>query len=242
MDVPIKSSLFQGSPRIWRYALPNENYEGWAVVHLDEYGFCSVISDYGDYSYHWPRQSWGPCDFRKFLLRCDEGYLTSKFAGGQRVLSASQTRELILQTLQEGLEEGSLSAVVVEEERELLESSDFSTDVGFYEWSKYTQLEDSWECACYTPPSQLLSFMERVWPRIKATMAADLEFEKREGPPLDLLQVLKPFSDGFLHALESLSGEDYLQWQEGCRSATCDEQGERHFEAAAQAVERLVRS
>ncbi len=52
-------------PICWRYSLPNVNYSGWAVAHLDSRGFFSVVGNYGEYGYLW--RNFGDVDFRVFL-------------------------------------------------------------------------------------------------------------------------------------------------------------------------------
>lgn len=65
-------------PICWRYALPNVNYSGWAVAHLDSRGFFSVVGDYGEYGYLW--RNFGDIDFRVFLAKLGPDYLMGKLA------------------------------------------------------------------------------------------------------------------------------------------------------------------
>ena len=37
----------------WRYVIPNVQYDGWAIVHVDSSGFLGIVSDFGNYAYRW---------------------------------------------------------------------------------------------------------------------------------------------------------------------------------------------
>jgi len=85
----------------WRYHLPNENGEGWAIAFLDSSGVFTSVSDYGDYGHRWPQAGWGPEDFRAFFLQCDDSYILGKISrrdeyDGDRTVRAIKDRILEL--------------------------------------------------------------------------------------------------------------------------------------------------
>jgi hypothetical protein len=54
---------------------------GWARIWITDDATFTCVSDWGNYSYWWG----GPgCEFRLFLARCDDSYLTGCFLGGDR--------------------------------------------------------------------------------------------------------------------------------------------------------------
>jgi hypothetical protein len=159
----------------WRYQLPNENGEGWAIVFMDSIGCFSVLSDYGDYGYRWPQAGWGPGDFRKFILGCDDHYLLRKIArrdhyDGDKTLRAIKKR--ILRWRREGM----LRKDQARQEWDLVTDrygSVYSRE-DFAIWYQRTHLESAHELAVYDFEPSVLAFVKHVLPRLRAKIREDI--------------------------------------------------------------------
>jgi len=168
------------APTLYRYALPNVNYEGWAVFLLDSNGLLTVASDYGDYVYHWPKQGWGKGDFRRFLLRCDDGYLIGKLGKGRSVFSPENTERLIKEDILQYRRCGQYTKEFARREWDLVNDTDWSWEGGRYDWYQQTELPDASEFMCHSPEPQLLGFMKRVWPRFRKVLEEALAAETED--------------------------------------------------------------
>lgn len=170
--------------RVWRYAVPNARSpsgwnEGWAVLFLDEATGCfAVLSDYGDYSYRWSAGGLDGRDLRVFLLDCDNGYLLGKFDPHQ-TYDGTKTHKAIADYIAEQGKHGGWDLEKVNAEQEKLTEADFDSQDGFADWMRETEIGDAWEMARRSHSAQAGAFLDRVWPRLKALIAADLESEKQ---------------------------------------------------------------
>lgn len=163
-------------PTLWRYSFPNQNHEGWAVFLLDSCGMLAVTSDFGNYAFHWPRNGWGPGDFRSFLADVNASYLISKLSlGHDQQVYPEETGRSIREAILRWRKTGSLTKEQARTELELLKRSDFDTILGCHEWYLSTSLADAHEFIHYGPPPQLVAFAEKVWPRFVEALKRDLE-------------------------------------------------------------------
>lgn len=167
--------MAMAEPTLYRYAFPNSKHEGWAVFLLDSFGMLSVASDFGNYVYHWPRNGWGPGDFRKFLLQCDGGYLISKLGSGRTVRHGQRTEANIREHILYYRRCGSYDRDFARREWDLLHSLDFDSDLEIHEWYLATGLDDAGEMIAHGPEPQLLVFMEKVWPRLREALSCALD-------------------------------------------------------------------
>ena len=158
-------------PTLYRYALPNVNWEGWAVVLLTSNGMLAVASDFGNYVHHWPPE---PGDFRAFLLQCDDGYLTRKLSGGHRVVDGQRTAQGIREQILHYRREGFYTREFARKEWDLCNSADFGSEWDLHDWYRETDLEDAYDLVSHDAPPQLVGFMEHVWPRFRAALQAEL--------------------------------------------------------------------
>src|SRR5688572_22693299 len=157
---------------IERYELRSERetYSGWAIIHIDSAGFLGVVSDYGNYAYHW--SSFGD-DFKKFLSGLDWEYLYRKLSHEQRVYDGKATLRSIEKELGERLRDNCLSDEQYESERELVARLREEIDLGpcgFSEWARETDMSDVHELAEYRPEVQCQMFCQKVWPRFVAAL------------------------------------------------------------------------
>lgn len=164
-------------PTLYRYAFPNVNYEGWGVFLLDSFGMLAVASDFGNYVYHWPRQGWGKGDFRRFLLRCDDGYLIGKLGQGQSTFDPERTSNNIKEHILYYRRHGEYEREFARSEWELVCETDWTWEGGRHDWYQRTELEDAHEFVCYGPEPQLVAFMKKVWPRFREKLEEALASE-----------------------------------------------------------------
>lgn len=159
--------------RLRRYDLPGKNYEGWGIFVIADDGFFSCVTDFGNYAFAW--RSFGPC-FRSFLCDIETPYLASKLHEGPKVFYAEATRSRVRKLIHELLEEGALTQEQADEERDGL---GWDHECEFYEWATNgTTLEDVTECATYGFPGQLVGFCDRLWPRFRERLQAELSLER----------------------------------------------------------------
>lgn len=173
-------------PRTWRYDLPNERGEGWAIIFIDERGLFTAVSDYGNYGYWWTHH--GCDDARRFFLRAerDYDYFANKLAGGKRDLNHEQTlvnvkRHICEQRLEAGRERGTRfaqqwTAEFARQEWENAKSwldDTFSVDV----WYMNTGIDDASELTVYETPRQAVAFVKIVMKRLAKLIEAELKAE-----------------------------------------------------------------
>jgi hypothetical protein len=159
--------------RVWRYSIPSENLEGWAVLFVDASGTVAAVSDFGNYAYVWGRGCLPEgVTILEFLLRVESGYLLEKFAP-EKVLDKAATCRAIRKYLADWAALSDPAAI--REEMALLPESDEAFD--FRQWCEDTAVEAG-ELAVFGHHPQALAFIERCWPRLRALIQAELEAER----------------------------------------------------------------
>lgn len=152
---------------IERYDVRSDpNHEGWAVIVIDSRGFLGIVSDYGNFAYHW--DSFGD-DFRRFLAGLDWHYLHRKLMHGRdgRVYDGRATLEAIKKLIIEYRRAGELTREQARDEWTLALDSgiDEHRSDGFSLWYRDTQLENVSELYQTMPEPQCQAFCQKVWPR-----------------------------------------------------------------------------
>jgi hypothetical protein len=168
----------------WRYALPSEKGEGWAIVHMDSRGFFATCSDYGNYAYHW--SSFGE-DFRSFMLHMerDYDYFGNKLDHDKwHSFSLEQTVKHIKQRILERRREGRFDKDEALEEWECVRDLD-DGNISWEEWVKSQKLYEDWsaaaDLACHEPRGDILAFCKKTLPRLCKILKAELEAEAHPG-------------------------------------------------------------
>jgi hypothetical protein len=165
------------SAKVWRYHLPSENGEGWAIVFLDSIGCFTALSDWGNYGHRWPEAGWGPGDFRDFFVRCDDSYVIGKIARSDEY-HGERTAKAIKARIIEYRHDGVFTKQRARREWELLrEHDDVYRPEHFALWWDSTKIEQAHELAVYDFPQQAVAFMKRVMPRLRDAIRADLARE-----------------------------------------------------------------
>lgn len=149
-----------------RYVVRGEGGQWLATVFIGADGVFSTVSDWGNYGYWWT--SFGD-DIRRFLCGCDDGYLLGKFSPQHEyddVATEAAIREHI--------------ATLPEREREMetihLEELESSGD--FRGWCDETGIEAPWEFSRERTSRQAVAFVEKVMPRLREMLRAELAAEK----------------------------------------------------------------
>lgn len=133
--------------------------EEWARIWITDDGCFTTISDYGNWGYWW---SCPGCEFRKFLCRCDEGYLSSKLSQGEHEFDGEATVEAIRRRIVELRRERQLTREQAHEEWERVhpkpsrgyidprgQFSNMDNEIEAHEWYLETNLVDPAELLVY---------------------------------------------------------------------------------------------
>lgn len=151
--------------------------EGWAVIHIDSKGFFGVVSDYGNYAYHW--SAFGD-DFKRFLMNLDTDYLFGKLSGVY-VFDEGRTNEAIRRHILEARRRGGNSRQWARREWDLLANT-IETEADFREWKGSTSIEEPWLFHRTVPHPQAMGFCEKIYPTfIEQLRAGVYEKETRKG-------------------------------------------------------------
>ena len=171
--------------KIWNYYIPSSLNQGWGKFVIDESGYFSCVSDYGNYAFQWPNAG-GNTDFREFLCSLSADYLSGKLGNGERQFKASSTEAKIRQRILEirrsnkphdefgfGLDK--------EQAREAYD--DLENCSSEYEFTKFieehwTAFSDNSEILTYGESWDMKNFCEKLYPlfvqELKKEMAAEL--------------------------------------------------------------------
>lgn len=159
----------------WRYSLPSEHGEGWAIIFMDSIGCFTALSDWGDVGYRWPQQGWGPGDFRKFVIGLDDSYLIGKLGQNRKEYDPEGTLENVKDAIIQARRDGELKKAKAREEWERLDTYDnLYTEYDFTQWLNTTRLDEASSCHCQRYVRDVTSFVERVMPRLRELLKAEL--------------------------------------------------------------------
>ena len=164
--------------KTYRYIYRGEKGFGWFIVLIDETGFFSTVSDYGSYVYKW---SAFEGDFRRFLYRCDSGYLIGKL-NPHRVADWEQTYKTVKQRI---VEERRGGYIHKEQARDLMrladkfckEQSDFAFKDFLDEAGMIYSHVDWYEFYCQRPEPQVVGFVEKLFPMLVEMIKSELKAE-----------------------------------------------------------------
>lgn len=166
----------------WRYYVPNEKGEGWAICVLGTDGFFATVSDYGNYAYCWTAT--GEKDFRRFFIDLNWDYVARKLAHGHghRLLTVYDGEETLVNVKKHIIErrrEGQFNRNEARTEWELLEENDeLSCPEWFAVWYTQTKIADPHEYQAFRMDGQLEGWAKRVLPRLQAMIRSELEREQ----------------------------------------------------------------
>lgn len=167
--------------KLWRYYIPSQKLEGWAIFVLGSDGYFSAVSDYGNYAFLWTHH--GCKDFREFLLRADRDwdYFANKLSDGNRVYDGENTIKRIRERISEKFNSGEITEAGVKTQLWLIEHEysveDFEDD--FRRWceDRMNCIEEPWEMRCEDFDVQLKAFVKKAMVRLIPLLKKDLEAE-----------------------------------------------------------------
>lgn len=154
------------------YCLPSVKHEGWAEVVIGDNGFFASVSDYGNYAFRWT--DWGDKSFLDFFCGLEADYVRCKLDPSKHFdldKTVAACRRAIGQEYKHGGNpRGRLSKYSVHEALEGLKDvdSEYDFDLWIDHWSGY--LDDYSEMYRTSPSPQILAFVTKTLPRIKAAI------------------------------------------------------------------------
>lgn len=162
------------SAQVWRYSVPAVNgVESWGVLLLDDSCCFAAITDYGNFCYRWhPRGMPEGMGFREFLLTCSSDYLGRKLRPKEQY-SAEKTVIAIRDAIVQGRRDGTFSKEQARDEWENSDHLRVENECSFDRWLGETDISDAWELHRTERDSDCVAFLERIWPRLRAQIAAD---------------------------------------------------------------------
>lgn len=178
----------------WRYYLPSENGEGWAVIFMDSVGVFSAVTDWGEYSYFWCQPGWQPHDpdFRRFILERSDGYLAGKLTR-EEVYDAEATLAAVKAHIEDCRRDGDLSAEDAETETDAIEDCENLRDrEAFVRWMERTTVPEPWRLSASKPHPQGVQFMARVMPRLREAIREELAREAEAAVTVEKLKAAGP--------------------------------------------------
>jgi hypothetical protein len=161
--------------RMWRYYLPNVKGMGWAEIVLCSTGFFGAVSDYGNYAYAW--RSRGPEDIRRFLLDIGPDYMQGKIAPREDYDGARTARAVRKCILDERRHRRMTREEALREWWLIGQHSDLDRSEHFALWCQETKIGDAYEFARHSPDQDAVAFCEKVLPRLKDAIRAELAAE-----------------------------------------------------------------
>lgn len=162
---------------VWTYWLPSEKGEGYAWIVLDSEGRFMTISDWGNYAYWWSPNSTDTSDFRHWVRDHLCGpyfdYLVGKLGMDRgRVLKVEESVKRIKDEVCKTRRTGGLTKEEARDEWDLIDGA--HDEGALYNWHTETKLQDAFELPVHDYPTQLYCFAEKVMPRLKALLDAEL--------------------------------------------------------------------
>lgn len=172
---PPPSPSVNPGPKVWRYAIPNNKYEGWAVLFIDEAGCFSILSDYGNWAYRWNARGLPDgVTFRQFFLECEDEYLQRKLAP-EKVYDRDSTYATIREEIIRLRRRKELTAAEAASEWELPDDYEGLYDEwNAQQWCAATALSEPGEFICYKTDPQIVAFFEKSMPKLRELIRADL--------------------------------------------------------------------
>lgn len=147
------------------YHVRGHHLGGWAVVHIDSRGFLGVVSDHGNYAFHWT--SFGK-DFKTFLADLEWDYLHGKLTfGWSEVYDGHASAEAIRREILTDRRQGLSREHEARHEWDLFQSHKdeiLDSEGGFGAWAQDTDMSDAFELRRTRPEPQCEAFCKKLWP------------------------------------------------------------------------------
>lgn len=162
------------------YKLGSEKGEGWGKFVIDESGYFSVVSDYGNYAFQWSAMGEG-VDVRDFLSGLDSDYLMGKL-GRRNWFDSVATHKKIKRLIIEMRKDNNATKEKAREAwRDIPEQYEFENTYREYLEEHWSFFQDLCGIMDYDFPPDLRAFAKKLYPRFVDSMQFDKAIEK-EGP------------------------------------------------------------
>lgn len=146
----------------------------WARIWITDDGCITTISDHGNYGY-WFGAPGG--EFRRFLIGCNDDYLSNKFSGGKREIDEHATERGVKERICRLRRAGRLSREEAADEWELQRSTSWTDAHDQMRWYNTTRLDDAAEVLVHRCPIQVTMFFKVLWPLFVEKLKAELRAE-----------------------------------------------------------------
>lgn len=215
---------------LWRYQIPSENGEGWAIFVIGSDGFFATVNDYHNCAFRWTDP--GVKDFREFFLdvKKRKDYFIEKLSGGRHVHNAHLTLMAVFEALRK------LNDREIEESERRVIRNEYGnlSDEGYLRrWADNTMAfdpHDAWALQVMTPPHMVHCLVTAAMPKMEVLIRAEFAHELRQGA-LKVL-ALSPEELAQMHDVAKIEGIDfykYLAAFSANRSIHTITDGEREF-------------
>jgi hypothetical protein len=173
--------MTQPGVKLWQYYLPNEtgSIAGWAEIVLTSTGMLAAVSDYGDYAFAWRHFGCGG-DFRQFVLQIGPDHLADKLSYNHQHIEydVATTVRGIKEKICEARRRRGVSKDWARGEWDLIEcNGGLHGEYEFVLWYQQTKFNDASDMRCERQTPQLVAFVEKTLPRLKAAIRAELQAE-----------------------------------------------------------------
>ena len=160
----------------WRYFLPSENGEGYAIIFIDSTGVFSAVSDFGNYGYIWG--STGSKSIKEFLLESEEDWhYFAKKLDPKDITDWDATKQRIAAHIQEYRREGNYDKGFATRELQLLHDSAISDEGSFYSWYQNTEISDASELMVRRLSYRVEHFVKKTMKRLCVILRKELADE-----------------------------------------------------------------
>jgi len=166
--------------KFYRYYLPNDSgREGWADFVLRSDGWFGVVSDYGNYVFHWTH--FGNRDFRHFVLGLHDDYVMSKL--GNQVFSVDKA----INNYKDVIWRRRLNKLIKDRDDARYawdELENISCETDLHEWlsgAGYGMMgEDYYDVNTRDYPGDLRAFAQKTMPRLKDAIRKEMADENQD--------------------------------------------------------------
>jgi len=159
----------------WRYFLPSENGEGYAIIFIDSTGVFSAVSDYGNYGYIWGNT--GSKSIKEFLLKSEtDWHYFAKKLDPKEIVDWDDTRKRIEEYIKSDQRGGQYDGDA-RRELQLLENSNISDEYSFQTWYNETKIQDAHELQRRRLSYQVEMFVKQTMKRLCTILRKELEAE-----------------------------------------------------------------
>lgn len=158
--------------RFYQVRVPKRS--AWARIWITEDGCITTISDHGNYGYWFGAPG---CEFRRFLIGCNDDYLSNKFSAGRREVDARATVRRVKEKICRLRLQDRLSREEAAAEWELQRATSWQDAHDQVHWYSNTKLDDAAGVLVHRYPIQVTMFFKVLWPlfieQLKAELAAE---------------------------------------------------------------------